>query len=121
MKNAKKKISLPDVTLLAATSVDIDQTQISLKISSQNIKFGAVKLLSSLTPSKKYPDIEYVSIPHMDFLGYSRLIIKDLQKYGPTVVSFNVGDFRLLDFRRLEVCHPTPVTRTSNSCNSSSL
>jgi len=84
MKNSKKKISLPDVTLLAATSVDVDQTQISLKISSQNIKFAAVKLLSSLTPSKKYPDIEYVSIPHMDFLGYSRLIIKDLKKYFTT-------------------------------------
>ena len=42
MKSTKKKITLPDVPLLAATSVDIDQTQISLKISSQNIKFGEV-------------------------------------------------------------------------------
>ena len=29
----KKKLKLPNVTLLAATSVDIDQTQSALKIS----------------------------------------------------------------------------------------
>ena len=80
----KKKISLPDVTLLAATSVDIDQTQISLKISSQNIKFGSIKLLSHLLPNKKYPDVEYTSIPRMDIAGYSRFIIKDLKKYFNT-------------------------------------
>ena len=37
----KKKLKLPNVTLLAATSIEIDQTQLALKISSQNIKFGA--------------------------------------------------------------------------------
>ena len=66
----KKKLKLPNVTLLAATSVDIDQTQLALKISMHNIEFGAIKFLSSSVPKKKYPDIEYVSIPHMDFLGY---------------------------------------------------
>jgi len=80
----KKKIKLPDVTLLAATSVEIDQTQLALKISSHNIEFGAVKLLSSSLPSKKYTDIEYVSILPMDFLGYSKLIIEDLHKYFKT-------------------------------------
>ena len=80
----KKKIKLSDVTLLAATSVEIDQTQLALKISSYNIEFGAVKLLSSELPSKKYADIEYVSILPMDFLGYSKLIIEDLHKYFKT-------------------------------------
>ena len=80
----RKKLKLNNVTLLAATSVDIDQTQLALKISMHNIEFGAVKFLSSSTPKKKYPDIEYVSIPHMDFLGYSRLIIEDLYKYFQT-------------------------------------
>ena len=80
----KKKLKLPNVTLLAATSVDIDQTQLALKISMHNIEFGAIKFLSSSVPKKKYPDIEYVSIPHMDFLGYSRLIIEDLYKYFQT-------------------------------------
>ena len=80
----KKKLNLSDVTLLAATSVEIDETQIALKISSQNIKFGAIKLLSPSKPKKKYPEIEYISIPSMDFLGYSQLIIEDLHKYFST-------------------------------------
>ena len=84
IKKLNKKLNLPDVTLLAATSVEIDQTQLALRISSQNIKFGAIKLLSPFTPKKKYPEIEYISIPAMDFLGYSQLIIEDLHKYFST-------------------------------------
>ena len=80
----KKKLNLPNVTLLAATSIDIDQTQLALRISLQNISFGAVKLLSSAPPKKKYSDIEYVSIPSINFLDYSRLIIEDLHKYFKT-------------------------------------
>ena len=49
----KKKLKLPDVTLLAATSIDIDQTQLAMRISLQNISFGAAKLLSSSPPKKK--------------------------------------------------------------------
>tara|TARA_B100001123_G_C14949031_1_gene882888 strand:- start:22 stop:720 length:699 start_codon:yes stop_codon:yes gene_type:complete len=80
----KKKIELPDVTLLAITSVDIDETQLAMRISLHNIKFGAVKFLSSKLPKKKYPDIEYISIPTIDVLGYSKIIIQDLHKYFKT-------------------------------------
>ena len=80
----KKKLNIPDVTLLAATSVGVDETQLAMKISSQNIKFGSIKLLSSSTPKKKYPEIEYIPIPAMDFLGYSQLIIQNLHKYFST-------------------------------------
>jgi len=37
----KKKLALPNVTLLAATSIEIDMTQLALRISFRNIKFGA--------------------------------------------------------------------------------
>ena len=80
----KKKLKLPNVTLLAATSIDIDQTQLAMRISLQNISFGAAKLLSSSPPKKKYSDIERVSIPPMNFLDYSRLVIEDLHKYFET-------------------------------------
>ncbi len=80
----KKKLELPDVTLLAATSVEINETQLSLRISAQNIKFGNIKFLSSSEPKKKYPDIQYITIPHMKISDYSRLIIKDLHKYFET-------------------------------------
>ena len=80
----KKKITLPNVTLLAATSVDIDQTNLNLKISSENIEFAAVKLLSSSLPNKKFPNIKYISIPQMNLSDYNRLIIEDLHKYFNT-------------------------------------
>ena len=81
----KKKLALPNVTLLAATSIEIDMTQLALRISFRNIKFGAVKLLSSSLPSKKYSDIEYISIPTINNIAdYNRIIIEDLHKYFKT-------------------------------------
>jgi hypothetical protein len=84
MPHLKKKLTLPNVTLLAATSVEIEQHQISLKISSQNIEFGAVKLLSSSLPEKKYSDIEYVSVAPMGRTDANRFFMKDLHKYIET-------------------------------------
>jgi len=80
----KKKLILPNVTLLAVTSVEIEQHQISLKISSQNIEFRAVKLLSSSLPEKKYSDIEYVSVTPMGMSDQNRFLMKDLYKYFET-------------------------------------
>ena len=80
----KKKLTLPNVTLLTVTSVEIEQHQMSLKISSQNIEFGAVKLLSSSLPEKKYSDIEYVSVKPMARSEANRFFMKDLHKFVET-------------------------------------
>ena len=80
----KKKLALPNVTLLAATSVEIDQTNFNLKISSEDIEFAEIKFLSSSVPSRKYSDIKYISIPQMNLSDYSRLMIEDLHKYFKT-------------------------------------
>ncbi len=48
----KKKLKLPDVTLLAATSSEVDAAQVSMRISLHNIEFGASKLLCSAAPEK---------------------------------------------------------------------
>ena len=50
----KKKLKLPNVTLLAATSSEMDEAQVSMRISLHNIEFGAAKLLCSSAPEKKY-------------------------------------------------------------------
>ena len=84
MPHLKKKLTLPNVTLIAVTSVEIEQHQISLKISSQNIEFGAVKLLASSLPEKKYSDIEYVSIKPTSWPDQNRFLMKDLHKYFET-------------------------------------
>ena len=83
-----KKISLPDVTLLSITSVNIDQTQLALNISSLDIEFAKVKLLSSSLPSSKLPYIEYIQIPKINHEDYSRIMIKDLYKFFEILLSF---------------------------------
>ena len=81
----KKKLKLPNITLLSATSTEMDQAQISMKISLQNIEFGAAKLLCTSTPKQKYPDIEYVSIPPLNSVDdYNEIIFQDLHKYFET-------------------------------------
>ena len=84
-KVIKKKLKLPNVTLLAATSSEIDAAQVSMRISLHNIEFGAAKLLCSDKPEKKYSDIEYVSIPPLSSVdSYNQLIFQDLHKYFDT-------------------------------------
>ena len=81
----KKKLKLSNVTLLSATSSEMDQAQISMKISLQNIEFGAAKLLCTSAPKQKYPDIEYVSIPPLNSVDdYNEIIFQDLHKYFET-------------------------------------
>lgn len=69
-------ISLPDVTLIAVTSVDIDETQFALQHSMQGIDFGAVKLLCPAMPSAPDPRILYQRIPPLDLAGYNRLLLR---------------------------------------------
>ncbi len=81
----KKKLKLPNISLLAiAHKKDVDQTQISMKISSENIDFGAIKLLTSAEPKIKYPDIEYVPIKPMNLEEFNKTMIEDLHKYFET-------------------------------------
>ena len=81
----KKKLKLPNVTLLSATSSEMDAAQISMRISLHNIEFGAAKLLCSSPPEKKYSDIEYVSIPKLNSVDdYNEIIFQDLHKYFET-------------------------------------
>lgn len=81
----KKKLKLSNVTLLAATSSEVEAAQISMRISLHNIEFGAAKLLCSSPPEKKYPDIKYVSIPPLNSVdNYNKMIFQDLHKYFKT-------------------------------------
>jgi hypothetical protein len=78
------RLRLQEVTLLTATSVNIDQTNAALLHCIQEIDFGAVKMLSSELPMITDPRVEYIRIPPIDFLGYSRLIIGELNAYVQT-------------------------------------
>ena len=75
---------LPDVTLLSATSVDLQKAVYSLQVSGENIQFGAVKLLSPERPDILPSSIEHVVIPNIDFYGYSKFMIEELFRYVDT-------------------------------------
>ena len=81
----KQKLKLPNVTLLSATSSEEDAAQLSMRISLHNIEFGKAVLLCPSPPKKKYPDIEYISIPPLNSVDdYNELIFQDLHKYFKT-------------------------------------
>ncbi len=81
----KKKLKLPNVTILAATSSEIEAAQLSIRISLHNIEFSEAKLLCPSEPKKKYPDIEYVEIPPLNNVdSYNKLIFQNLHKYFKT-------------------------------------
>ncbi len=79
-----KKKKLSDVTLLAVSSIEIDHTQDSLKISSYEIEFASIKFLTSKKPKINFPEIEYIEIPEIDINGYNKIMINDLHKYFDT-------------------------------------
>ena len=81
----KKKLKLSNVTLLSATSTEADAAQLSMRISLHNIEFGSSKLLCTIDPKIKYPDIEYISIPPLKNVDdYNEIIFQDLHKYFET-------------------------------------
>ncbi|THD71659.1 MAG: hypothetical protein E7813_05095 [Bradyrhizobium sp.] len=78
------KLKLPSVTLITVTSVDIEKTNAALLHCCTCAEFGAVKMLCSQPPRLRHPQIQYIAIPSIDFLGYSRFIIEDLNKFVET-------------------------------------
>ena len=70
-------LSLPNVTLLAISSVELEGTDLALRISSHDIDFGSIKFLTSEDWIPSDPKIEMIKIPKLDFLGYSRFILGD--------------------------------------------
>jgi hypothetical protein len=80
----KMKLSLPNITLAAVTSVDIEKTHNALLYSAQAIEFGAIKFFSSIPPISKDCRVNYVPIPPIDLLGYNRFIIQSLHEQVAT-------------------------------------
>lgn len=78
------KLKLPGVTLITVTSVDIDRTNAAMLHCCAGSEFGAVKMLCSQPPRFRHPQIQYVAIPPIDFLGYSRFMIQDLNRFVET-------------------------------------
>src|SRR5262245_61837966 len=78
------KLHLPNVTLITATSIDIENTHAVLLHCASQIGFGAVKMLCPALPAATAPGVQYIQIPAMDFLGYSKLMIEGLNAFVDT-------------------------------------
>ena len=79
-----KSLSLDQVTLVSVTSVDLPATELAMMISTHDIHFGEVKLLTSEEFIPQDPHIQVVKIPKLDFEGYSRFILNDLHGFIDT-------------------------------------
>jgi hypothetical protein len=77
-------LSLPNVTLIAVTSVELEGTDMALRISSHGINFGSIKLLTSENWTPSDPKIKLLRIPKLDFIGYSRFVLQKLGQYVDT-------------------------------------
>lgn len=77
-------LHLPSVTLVAVSSVDIEATDLALRISSSGIQFGAIKFLCSEDWASADSKIQIVPIPKIDFEGYSKFILQELVRYIDT-------------------------------------
>jgi hypothetical protein len=75
---------LPDVTLIAVSSVELESTLLALSISSHEIQFGATKLITSEHIHSRLPSLEVVKIPPIGILGYNKFMIESLHEYVDT-------------------------------------
>lgn len=77
-----KKIELPHITLVAVTSVKVQDTIKSIEKSCSGIEFGDVKLLTSdPIESDKF---KVIQIDRIDYDQYSKFIVYDLHKHIDT-------------------------------------
>jgi hypothetical protein len=76
------KIELPNITLVAVTSIRLKETIQSIDKSCANINFGEVKLITSenITSDK----FKVIKIDKLDYEEYSKFIVYDLHKHIDT-------------------------------------
>lgn len=75
-------IYLPDVTLIALSSIQIPETIEALKISSEKIRFGSVKLVSHEIPKKMPEFIDFEFCQEIkNIMDYNRYMFMDFGKH----------------------------------------
>lgn len=97
-----KRLPLPQVTLIAVTSVNLAATLAALEQSLAQIQFGACKLLTDQPPENLPEEIEWVPIaPLLSARAYSDFILNDLADHIATSHCLIIQwDGHVLDARR---------------------
>ena len=87
---SKKKLQLPNVTLIAVACVRVESTIKALKYSMQGIDFGAVKLLTSIEVTDDLVDV--IKIEHLDYNAFNYFVVYEMWKYVDTSYALRIED-----------------------------
>lgn len=87
---SKKKLQLPNVTLIAVACVRVESTIKALKYSMQGIDFGAVKLLTSIEVTDDLVDV--IKIEHLDYNAFNYFVVYEMWKYVDTSHALRIED-----------------------------
>lgn len=78
-------LDLPQVTLISATSINIEATLQAIEACQSRVCFAACKLLTHEQPSRSLPGLEIVITPRLDTAEhYSRFMLADLADHVDT-------------------------------------
>jgi len=79
------KIKIPDVTLIAVSSIKIDETILALQKSYRYIDFGYVKIVTHECPENLPKEISFEECLELnDIIKYNRFIFEELHQYVDT-------------------------------------
>lgn len=79
------RLDLPQVTLIAATSINVEATLLAIEACQAKVRFAACKLLTHERPARTLPGLEVVIIPRLTSSEqYSRLILSGLAAHVDT-------------------------------------
>ena len=81
---------LNNVTLIAVACVRVEETLKALKYSRRGLDFGAIKLLTSLDIQDDV--VEIIKIDNLDYEGYNKFIVYELDKYVNTTHALIIQD-----------------------------
>ena len=78
-------INIPDVTLIAVSSIKIEETILALQKSYEEIDFGAIKLVTHEFPDDLPEEISFEKCPELNnIMKYNQFIFKELYRYVDT-------------------------------------
>jgi hypothetical protein len=78
-------LDLPEVTLIAVTSVNVEATIKAIEVCRQTIRFAACKLLTHCAPPRQVAGVEVVIIPRLTSArAYSHFMLRELADHVPT-------------------------------------
>lgn len=79
------KVHLEDVTLVAATSVNVAATILAIEASMSVMSFGACKLFTHAIPNRTMREVEVILIPELhSSMEYSQFILRSLAEHVAT-------------------------------------